>query len=176
VAVELGVYVEEALQSLACFEGVKRRSELVAEIGGIRIFDDYGHHPTEISATLRALRSGWIDSDLAVPGAQLKVIFQPHRYSRTRELFAEFLNAFGSADEVVVGEIYPAGESPIDGVSGERLARAIDHKCVSFVNDLDKCISDLRERLKPGDVVVTLGAGNVGSVGYRLAELIKGSQ
>ena len=118
--------------------------------------DDYGHHPTEIAATLAAAREGL--------GRRIVVAFQPHRYSRTRDLASEFHCAFYHADAVIVTEIYPAGETPIPGVTGEALAAGISghgHRGVHYEADLEKVPALLERLAKPGDVVITLGAGSI---------------
>lgn len=170
VAIELGVYPDEAANYLEHFPGVSRRSELIAEHQGIRVFDDYGHHPREIAATLNGLRQGWCKQN---QGGRLVAVFQPHRYTRTRDLFSDFVTAFNDADEVIVGDIYAAGEEPIEGVSGELLASAIQHSKVSYTSELKDAVPRLRKYLQPGDVVVTLGAGSVGAIARELAAALK---
>ena len=173
VGLELGVYAEEARSYLEGFPGVSRRSELIAEYDEIRIFDDYGHHPREIAATLNGLRRGWCSDEKR---GRLVAIFQPHRFTRTRDLFSDFVSAFSDADEVIVGDIYAAGEEPIEGISGEKLAGAMQHAKVSYVGNLNEAVLGLSKTLRRGDVVVTLGAGSVGSVARDLAaELSKSS-
>ncbi|OVE80049.1 UDP-N-acetylmuramate--L-alanine ligase [bacterium J17] len=175
VGVELGLSAEQAVRALEDFPGVARRNEIVSETDGITVLDDYAHHPSEIKATLAALRNGWLPHTKeknSTDDAKIYAIFQPHRYSRTRELFSSFVTAFGDADEVIVGEIYPAGEEPIEGIDGSHLASSIQHENVQFVSDLSTAVSGLGTKLRPGDLVVTLGAGNVGSVARELASAL----
>ena len=136
------------------------------------IVDDYGHHPTEIKATLAAAKQGW-------PDRRLIVLFQPHRYTRTRDLLEEFSHAFRDADELVLTEIYAASEAPIAGVSGAKLAEAIraaGHPSVTFVEQKDRLVEMVFPRLKPGDLVLTLGAGDIWKTGPALlAKLAPGT-
>src|SRR5690606_18925686 len=117
VAIELGARPEETIEALAQFPGVSRRTERVGLERGVLVLDDYGHHPVEIAATLAAIRRGWLPHHAASVKSgslgRIIVLFEPHRYSRTRELFTEFLTAFKEADEVYIGDIYPAGEAEI---------------------------------------------------------------
>ncbi len=166
VGAELGVFVEEAAKALEGFAGVARRTELIADTNGIRVLDDYAHHPTEIRATLAAVRAGYLDSEKG----RLIVLFQPHRFSRTQELFSEFVDAFSDADEVIVGDIYQASEEPIEGVTSKKLAEALNHQASSYVANLQDSLPGLRLNLKEGDTVITLGAGNVGEVAHLLGE------
>lgn len=174
VGVELGLYAEEACASLETFPGVARRSELIAKTGGIVILDDYAHHPREISATLHALKDGWVPYAATLAGAsqpgRLVVLFQPHRYSRTRELFSDFLTCFSDADALYVTDVYAAGEEAIPGVSGESLAQAISLPRPTFVNDPLDAVEIAASDLRPGDVFVTVGAGNVYQAGKELAK------
>ncbi len=164
VGFELGLDFAVIKRNLERFSGVQRRLQVVGEYSGALVVDDYGHHPTEVMATLTALRQ-------AFPGRRLLVAFQPHRYSRTQHLFNEFLVAFNEADELLVTEIYPAGEIPVPGVSGRQLADGIrqhGHKNVRFFPDREAVTAFLRERLAPGQVLLTLGAGNINQVGHVL--------
>lgn len=155
VAIELEMSFEDICKGFETFVGVGRRLELIGEKNNIRIVDDYGHHPTEVMATLQALKT--LDR-------RVVVVFQPHRYSRTQLLFEEFGKSFYSADKLFLTEIYPAGESPIEGVSTKLIADAVAKN-----NDLDVTIIDHFEKipevvtdyLKEGDIVVTLGAGDI---------------
>ncbi|MGE5893569.1 MAG: UDP-N-acetylmuramate--L-alanine ligase [bacterium] len=159
VAMELKVPVETISESLRTFSGIQRRFELKGETRGIRVFDDYGHHPTEITAILSAAR-------MAVE-KKIHVVFQPHRYTRTQGLMTEFSSAFGDADRVYVLDIYPAGEKPIEGVSAAVLTERIRtrQKNASYEKDAGALLKKLREDVKPGDVVITLGAGDVYKIG-----------
>jgi UDP-N-acetylmuramate--alanine ligase len=159
------VVVKEALGS---FSGVQRRFQIKGESGGIMVVDDYGHHPAEIKATLSAAKRGW--------DRRTVVIFQPHRYTRTRDLFKDFLTSFNQADVLFLTGIYPAGEDPIPGVKVQDLYEGIKghgHKDVTLVLEKDKIIAGVLPRLRPGDMVFTLGAGDIWKVGERLVEKLK---
>jgi UDP-N-acetylmuramate--alanine ligase len=163
VALELDVPFGVAADALADFPGIERRCELRGERRGVRVIDDYGHHPAEIRATLQAVRQ--------VHAGRLVVVFQPHRYTRTRDLFHEFATAFDQADLVVVTEIYPAGEEKIPGCEATALAEAIRARGgreVRFVSDLEAIPERLAPELRAGDLVVTLGAGSISGLGVRL--------
>lgn len=156
VADELGIAHEVARAALEGFAGVQRRFTIVGEAGGLTLVDDYGHHPAEIEATLSAAKAGFHRRVVAA--------FQPHRYSRTASLFEEFTRAFNLADVVVVTEVYAAGEAPIAGATGERLAEAIrrhGHRAVHFEPDKHKVADRLEALVRPGDVVIALGAGDI---------------
>ncbi len=166
VGLELGIPLETILKALMKMEGVQRRLEVRGATRGITVVDDYGHHPTEIKATLKAIRQCW-------PDERLVVVFQPHRYSRTSALFDDFTRAFYQADSLVVLPIYPAGEAPINGVTGKTLYEGIrlhGHKDVVFQGGLEPALSYLKGVLKQGDILLTLGAGDVWLVGKRLLE------
>ncbi|MGP0591415.1 UDP-N-acetylmuramate--L-alanine ligase [Nitrospira sp. T9] len=165
VALELDVPVDLIRAGLAAFAGVERRFQIRGEKNGIVVVDDYGHHPTEIRATLAAARAAW--------QRPLIVVFQPHRFSRTRDLADEFAKAFEQADRVYVMDIYPAGEAPIPGITGQMMAdtiRASGHPSVQWLNRDSGLITKLREELREGDVLLTLGAGDVWKVGTELLE------
>ncbi len=156
VADDLGIPWRIAAHALEEFGGVHRRFEVRGEEHEILVVDDYGHHPEEIRVTLRAAREGF--------ARRLVVAFQPHRYSRTRDLFDEFLCVFDDADVLLLTEIYPAGEDRIDGVSGEVLYQALKrrgHLDVRFVPARERLTEALLEAVRPGDLVLTLGAGDV---------------
>lgn len=149
--------IQEGLQR---FMGVHRRLEVKGKAKGITVIDDYGHHPTEIRATLAAARQAW--------GGKPIVVFQPHRFTRTKALFTEFLTAFSDAAVVLVTDIYPAGEEAIPGVSGASLCAAIKeagHKNVRYMDNFDAITTYLLGNAKPADSIVTLGAGNIWKVG-----------
>jgi UDP-N-acetylmuramate--alanine ligase len=152
------------------FMGVGRRFEVKGTPNGVTLIDDYGHHPAEIRATLEAARSCGFHRQL--------VLFQPHRYSRTMHLWDEFCHAFENADVLVVTEIYPAGEKPIDGITGDRLAGAIaaaGHKNVIFLSTMQGAVEYLLKEARPGDAILTIGAGSVGRALDQLVVLL-GSQ
>ena len=164
IGVELDVPVDLIRKALAAFTGVERRFHLRGETNDIMVVDDYGHHPTEIKATLAAAKQGW-------PERRLLVLFQPHRYTRTRDLLEEFSHAFRQADHLFLTEIYAASEPPIPGVSGAKLAEAIrgaGHPSVTFVEQKDRLVEMVFPQLKPGDLVLTLGAGDIWKTGPAL--------
>ena len=164
VALELDVPVDLIRSGLAAFSGVERRFQIRGEKSGIMVVDDYGHHPTEIRATLAAARAAW-------SSRRLVAVFQPHRYSRTRDLADDFAKAFELADVVYVLDIYAAGEEPIPGITGKTLVEKISgsgHPSVHWVNGETGLANRLRDDLQEGDVVLTLGAGDVWKLGQEL--------
>ncbi|GAB4301040.1 MAG: UDP-N-acetylmuramate--L-alanine ligase [Myxococcota bacterium] len=166
---EIGVKFESIKRSLASFEGIGRRFEIVAEPKGITIVDDYGHHPSEIKETIKSASRHLKRRIIAV--------FQPHRYTRTQDLMSRFAKAFDLADIVVVTEIYPAGEKPIRGVTAKALARLIGKRgrsLVEYIASLDDIPPRLLKIVREGDVVITFGAGDVNKVCGKLATLIEG--
>jgi len=166
---ELGIAFTKIAGSLASFEGVGRRMEIKGEKDGWTVIDDYGHHPTEVRATLAALRERY-------PKRRLVVLFQPHRYTRTEALCDDFANCFRQADRVFILDIYPAGEKPLPGVSSDLILKAMrkTHPGASgLASPVD--IAQVRSELKPGDVVITLGAGDVWKLGEQLLELVPSS-
>jgi UDP-N-acetylmuramate--alanine ligase len=168
IADELGVPIESTREALASFEGVQRRFTIVDEVDGITLVDDYGHHPAEIEATLEAAYAGF--------GRRLVVAFQPHRYTRTRDLFDAFTRAFNRADVLVMTEVYAAGEPRIEGATAERLADAIrkhGHHRVVFEPDKQKLPETLERWLEPGDMVIALGAGDINQSVRSLAERLR---
>ncbi|MCL6450024.1 MAG: UDP-N-acetylmuramate--L-alanine ligase [Acetobacteraceae bacterium] len=159
----LGFPFGPAARALGGFGGVRRRFETVGRAAGVWVVDDYGHHPTEMAATLRVARS--------VAEGRLVCVFQPHRYTRTRQLHRELGAALSWADLLVVTDVYPAGEAPIPGVSARLVAEAAEKAgapAVHFVPDRAEVAGFLAQRLRPGDLVLTLGAGNVWTVGRDL--------
>lgn len=164
VALELDVPFDKIQEGFAQFGGVGRRFTVKGEKNGIMVVDDYGHHPAEIRATLGAARNGW-------PERRLVVAFQPHRYSRTKELFNEFVTCFYDADVLVLTDIYAAGEQPISDVSAERLAeetRRHGQRDVTYISDRTALSDYLAGIVKEGDIVITLGAGNIWQTGEEL--------
>jgi len=150
-------------ETLCDFSGVQRRFQIKGEKKGILIVDDYGHHPVEIIATLKAARTGWEKRIVAV--------FQPHRYTRTKALFHDFLTAFYDADILILTDIYPAGEDPIEGVEAKALfegLREYGHKDVTYLVDKKEIIEYLLRIIAPGDLVITLGAGDIWQVSEEL--------
>jgi len=167
VAAELEIPFDVGVEALARFGGIHRRFELLGEIAGVIVVDDYGHHPAEIVATIRAAREGF--------DRRLVVVFQPHRFSRTRDLFEEFVGAFDAADLLVLTDIYAAGERPIPGVSGEALYAALvrhGRMPVHFVPERAAVAAAVRALLAPGDLVLVLGAGDIARCGHELTGLL----
>ena len=165
VGLELDLPVEAIRDGLAQFSGVERRFQIRGEAGGVIVVDDYGHHPTEIRATLAGAKEGW--------GCRVVVVFQPHRYTRTRDLFADFCTAFYQADVLVVTDIYPAGEAPIAGVTAQALTAAIrehGHRDATYAESREAAVERVAKAARPGDMVLTLGAGDVWKVGAALLE------
>lgn len=170
VGFELGIPFSDIRDGLEGFSGVERRFEIKGEAGGVLVIDDYGHHPREIAAALRAARDGWAGSP-----RRIIVAFQPHRYTRTRDLFNDFLDAFDQADLVYLTEIYPAGEDPIPGVDAEGLAGAMKARGrvqVRYVPGKEALVEELLRAVRPGDMVITLGAGDIWRVGETLLEAL----
>ncbi len=168
VAEELHIPFTTVQKALGSFAGIHRRFEIKGEALGIRVVDDYGHHPEEIRATLRAAREGFQQ--------RLVVLFQPHRYTRTRDLLEDFLSAFDEADLVLITEIYPADEEAIEGVSGQKLYQALKkrgHLEVHFVGTREELPQAALPLLKPGDLVLTLGAGDIYRAGEDLLKLLQ---
>jgi UDP-N-acetylmuramate--alanine ligase len=168
VATELEIADAAIQKALAGFQGIDRRLQLIGDIdtaaGRITIVDDYGHHPTEVAATLAAVRQGW-------PGRRLVLAFQPHRYTRTRDLIDDFAQVLATADVLLVTEVYAAGEAPIAGADGRAICRAlrsrgkIEPVFVERVDELPEAIAGL---ITNGDVVVTMGAGSIGALAHEL--------
>lgn len=156
VALELRIDTKRIKTALSGFEGIQRRLEYKGSFGGIRVFDDYGHHPSEIRATLSALKD-------SLNGKRLSVIFQPHRFSRTRDLFNDFIGAFSDADSLYLMDIYSAGESPIKGITSKALYEEMrkTHKDVIYMSDRERLAGLISERLMPGETLLSLGAGDV---------------
>lgn len=172
VARELGVDDDSIKQALKSFAGIGRRFQVNAEKsfadGTVLFIDDYGHHPTEIAATLQAVRSGW-------PERRLVTVFQPHRYSRTRDLFDDFAQSLTDTDLLLITEVYAAGEVPITGADGRALCRAIRSRGridPVFIDDLDSLPDILGGLLQAGDLVLTLGAGSIGTAAAVLPDAL----
>jgi UDP-N-acetylmuramate--alanine ligase len=171
ICLELGMSADAARNSLASFRGASRRMELKGSLGGVSVIDDYGHHPTEIRATLAALRT--------TRPKRLLVLFQPHRYTRTQALMREFAGAFGDADAVRVCDIYAASEPGIPGVTSEALAREIQsegHRDARYAGSLEDTVRGVAEELREGDVLLTLGAGSVTSAGPAVLKILSEQQ
>jgi len=169
VGLELGVEVEKAREALASYSGVDRRFQRRGEARGVTVVDDYGHHPTEIRATLEAAR--------LCDYGRILVIFQPHRYTRTEHLMDDFARSFHQADALFLLDIYAASEQPIEGVTAEALAeriRQFGHRSVEYSGTIDSAVDAVSRAAQPGDLVVTLGAGNVWQAGDRLLDRLRG--
>jgi UDP-N-acetylmuramate--alanine ligase len=172
VAVELGVPDAAVVQALADFKGVGRRFQRYGEArlasGGVcTVVDDYGHHPVEMAATLAAARG-------AFPGRRLVLAFQPHRYSRTRDCFEDFVKVIGLADAVLLAEVYPAGEAPIVAADGRSLARALrvaGKVEPVFVDEVGAMAQAILENARDGDVVLCMGAGSIGAVAGQVIDM-----
>ncbi|MBT0663799.1 UDP-N-acetylmuramate--L-alanine ligase [Geobacter pelophilus] len=170
VAMELDVPFAQIQEGFERFGGVGRRFQVKGEVNGIMIVDDYGHHPAEIRATLAAAKNGW-------PERRLVVAFQPHRYTRTKELFSDFVTCFYDADLLVLTDIYAASEKPIPGVSAEKLVASIrqhGQKDVTYVGEREQICKHLLGVIREGDIVLTLGAGNLWQIGEELLSVLQG--
>ncbi len=166
-AVEVGVPFATVREALAGFGGIHRRFEVLGEVGNILVVDDYGHHPEEVRATLRAAREGF--------ARRLVVAFQPHRYTRTRDLFGDFLSAFDDVEKLFLTDVYAAGEERIEGASGEALFQALKkrgHLDVEY-RPREALAAAVLEALRPGDLLVVLGAGDVTRVGEEIVQKLR---
>lgn len=164
VAAVLGADVDAAVRGVGAFTGTKRRFELKGAVDGVRVFDDYAHHPTELTAVLTAARG------VVEPGAKVHVIFQPHLFSRTRDFKVEFGQALGLADDVAVLDVYPAREAPVPGVTGALVADEVPHGNVAFIPAFNDAVGYMAGRVAAGDIVITAGAGDVTILGPQLVE------
>lgn len=165
VGLDLDIPASTALEALEKYSGIGRRFELKKEVNGILIIEDYAHHPTEIKATLEAAKKGWTNRTV--------VIFQPHRYSRLSLLMKEFATCFNQADILILTDIYPAGEKPIEGITGEALFKEVQefgHKNVMYERDKTKIPGLVEQIVLPEDMVFVLGAGNINGI---IPEIIK---
>ncbi len=170
VAHELGISADDIRKGLLSFGGVKRRFTPTGEWNGARIFDDYGHHPVEIKAVLRAAREAATGRVIAIA--------QPHRYTRLRDLFDDFSSCFNEADTVMIAPVYPAGEDPIEGISSEALVsriRAGGHRDARFLEGPDAIMPSIRDLARDGDFVIFLGAGNITQWAYQLPKDLGGT-
>jgi UDP-N-acetylmuramate--alanine ligase len=168
-AYALGLDVEAAATALGSFTGVRRRFDLIGEVDGVTIVDDYAHHPTEVAATLAA--AGGLGYGL------VWALFQPHRYSRTQALAEEFGGSFADADRVVLMDVYSAGEAPIPGVSGKTLLDSLlrwrPRAHAAYLPHRTDLVPYLLSRVRPGDLVLTMGAGDVTGVGPEVAAALR---
>ncbi len=174
VGIELKVTVGQIKEALRGFKGIQRRFEFKGEAGGVRFFDDYGHHPAEIRATLRAARESL--SGQGAKGGRLVVLFQPHRYTRTRDLIREFGSSFSDAEVLCIMDIYPAGEKPIEGVDSAALLQSVSengHADATHIPGRDSLIPALMSKLRPDDLFITVGAGDVWKTGEELLKRMR---
>lgn len=165
VGLDLDLSTERIRMALGSFTGVDRRFQIKGQVAGVLFIDDYAHHPTEIKATLEAARN--------LGDHRVVVIFQPHRYTRTNYCFEEFARSFYQADLLILSSIYSAGEEPIEGVTSERLVESIKsygHKNVRLIADLSDIAPSIRSEIAAGDLVITMGAGNVWKAGEQLLQ------
>ncbi len=173
VADELQIGDEAVVRALESFEGIDRRFQIFGDIktraGTVMLVDDYGHHPTEIAATLAAAKAGW-------PGHRVVLVFQPHRYSRTRDLLDDFASVLSDADVLVLLDVYAAGEEPIAGADGRAVARAVRSRGSVepvFVESLQELPPILEDLLADGDLILTMGAGDIGAFAAELPKLLR---
>jgi UDP-N-acetylmuramate--alanine ligase len=169
VGIGLDIKADDIRSALEQFRGVDRRFQLRGRAAGVSVIDDYGHHPTEIKATLAAARQCGF--------RKIHVIFQPHRYTRTRDLMEEFTGAFTDADSLFVLDIYAASEQPIEGVTGEELARRIREKTVTtgrYAGSTAEAVDAAATLAEDGDMILTLGAGSVSQIGPLILEKLQG--
>jgi UDP-N-acetylmuramate--alanine ligase len=170
VSVDEGVNIESIQQGLTSFQGVGRRFQIYGEYavgnGTAMLVDDYGHHPREVQATIQAVRDGW-------PERRLVMVYQPHRYTRTRDLYEDFVDVLSKVDVLILLDVYAAGEQPINGADGRHLSRSIRNRGnvdPIFVEGIDAVPAVVKDIVNSGDIVITQGAGNVGQLATRLAK------
>jgi UDP-N-acetylmuramate--alanine ligase len=183
VALELQIDIPMIKEALRRFGGIQRRFEFKGEAKEIKVFDDYGHHPTEIKATLKAAREGLIHNQaLKVEGQEprrLFVLFQPHRYSRTKDLMDEFASSFNDADFLILLDVYSAGERPIEGVSSATLLERIKKRCCNntlYLKDKEEAIRHIISHMSKGDMLLTLGAGDVWKIGDEILQRLRSKE
>lgn len=168
VGLELEIPFKKIKKALEEFTGVHRRFEIKADVGGVLIVDDYAHHPTEIKASLKGAQDGW--------DRRVVTVFQPHLYSRTRDFYHDFGQSFFDADILIITDIYPAREEPLPGVTGELVAnaaRALGHRQVVYIPDQEQVADYLHQIVREGDMVITMGAGDIWKVGDALLGKMK---
>lgn len=156
VSLELGIAFENIKSALDSFTGAFRRFEVKADMDGVLVIDDYAHHPTEVQVTLRGIKAGW--------RRRVVCVFQPHTYTRTRDFYKDFGRAFMNADVLLITDVYPAREQPIEGITGEIIAdaaRGSGHKHVTYVPDKNNIPAQLQDIVRTGDIVITMGAGDI---------------
>lgn len=168
VALELEVDFEKIAEAFEGFKNADRRFQFKGIVNDIQVFDDYGHHPTEVQATLEAARTG-------AGGRRIVVVFQPHRYTRTKDLMEEFATSFNNADKLFVLDIYPASEKPIEGITAEVLADKIEgfgHRGVRYIGGIDTAAATVAGELQPNDLLITLGAGSITRLSDEILDLL----
>ncbi len=168
VALELDVQFPKIADAFSQFQNANRRFQYKGEVNDIKVIDDYGHHPTEILATLEAAKNG-------ADGRRIVIVFQPHRYSRTQDLMDDFATAFNNADAVYLLDIYPASEKPIEGITAEVLTEKIEkfgHRNVRYIGGVENAAEKVVEDLKPNDLVITLGAGSITNLSDEILDLL----
>jgi UDP-N-acetylmuramate--alanine ligase len=169
VASDEGVDDRSILRALETFQGVGRRFQVLAELpvdgGSVTLVDDYGHHPREVQAVINAVREGW-------PGRRLVMVYQPHRFTRTRDLYEDFVQVLQGVDQLVMLDVYAAGEEPIPGADSRALCRSIRQRGKEpvFIENTAELPDALRNLLRPGDLLLTQGAGNVTAISHDLAQ------
>lgn len=169
VALELDVEFPKIAEAFAGFRNADRRFQYKGTVGDVKVFDDYGHHPTEVAATLEAAK-------MSAEGRRIVVVFQPHRYTRTKDLMEEFATSFNNADRLFLLDIYPASEKPIEGITAEVLAKKIEgfgHKGVRYIGGIESAAASVAEELQPNDLLITLGAGSITRLSDEILELIR---
>lgn len=167
VGLEVGLAFEQVARALASFRGVRRRFDVRGEAQGIMVVDDYAHNPIKVAAVLRAAKECW-------PDRRVVAVFQPHRFTRTKTTYRRFAQAFQDADDLLITEIYPADEEPIPGITAALIVDAVrPHRPVTFVVDASSIVETLAPRLRAGDLVLTLGAGDIWQVADRLVEHLR---
>lgn len=165
IGLTVGIPFDVCRKGLKTFKGVDRRFQLKGVKNNIEVYDDYGHHPTEVKATLSGFREKY-------PDQRVVVMFQPHRYSRTESCWFEFTQCFSQCDQIILTDVYAAGENPIEGINSKRLVDEIQHANKIYLPKNDQLSIKLKEFLKPGDVFVTLGAGDGWKIGLQVLELL----
>lgn len=185
VALELQIDLKSIKEALINFEGIQRRFEFKGEVKGVKIFDDYGHHPTEIKAILKAAKQGLFNNGnnkteiMDKRGKRLFVLFQPHRYTRTKDLIDEFSYSFRDADALVLLDIYSAGEKPIEGIDSRVLFERVkrnSHCEALYISDKEQAIRHIVSQVRTGDILLTLGAGDVWKIGEEILQRLKSQQ
>ena len=167
VALQIGVDIKTIVKALSQFSGVYRRFDIKGEVNNIMVVDDYAHHPSEIKATLDAAKNGWDKRIIAV--------FQPHTFSRTQKFYKEFARSFDDADMLIITDVYPARELPIEGINGELIAnfaRKYGHKNVVYIQNYEEILDFLKSEIKPNDMIITIGAGSIVKIADKLYEYL----